>query len=233
MFVLGLTGSIAMGKSTAAQAFRSLGVPVFDADAVVHRLLERGGAAVGPVGTAFPDCRRDGAIDRRRLGRLAFRDLTALARLEAILHPLVRAAERRFLARAAAARRPLVVLDIPLLFETGSERRVDAVAVVSAPAFLQRQRVLRRTGMTADRLAAIRARQLPDVEKRRRADFVITTGLDRRRAVATIAAIVDAVRDRPGVAWPGCARPRAGRTTGKSERISVARAGVARHVPRA
>jgi dephospho-CoA kinase len=202
MFVLGLTGSIAMGKSTAAKAFRSLGVPVFDADAVVHCVLEPGGAAVRAVGEAFPDCRSDGAIDRQRLGRLAFGDPAALARLEAILHPLVRDAERRFLARAAAARRPLVVLDIPLLFETGSERRVDAVAAVSAPVLLQRQRVLRRAGMTPERLAAIRTRQLPDAEKRRRADFVIATGLDRRRAVAAIAMIVDAVRGRRGGAWP-------------------------------
>jgi dephospho-CoA kinase len=202
MFVLGLTGSVAMGKSTAAKVFRSLGVPVFDADAVVHRLLEPGGAAVEAVGEAFPDCRSDGAIDRQRLGRLAFRDAAALARLEAILHPLVRDAERRFLARAAATRRPLVVLDIPLLFETGDERRVDAVAVASAPAFLQCQRVLRRAGMTPDRLAAVRRRQLPDADKRRRADFVIATGLDRRRAVAAIAAIVDVVRDRQGGAWP-------------------------------
>jgi dephospho-CoA kinase len=202
MFVLGLTGSIAMGKSTAAKAFHALGVPVFDADAAVHGLLEPGGAAAGAVAEAFPDCRTDGAIDRQKLGRLVFGDEVALGRLEAILHPLVRAGERRFLALAAAARWPLVVLDIPLLFETTAERRVDAVAVVSAPAFLQRQRVLRRAGMTSARLAAIRARQLPDMDKRRRADFVIATGLDRRRAVAAIAAIVAALRGRPGHAWP-------------------------------
>jgi dephospho-CoA kinase len=202
VFVLGLTGSIAMGKSTAAQGFRALEVPVFDADATVHRLLGPGGAAVTPVAEAFPDCCRDGAIDRRQLGRLAFGDASALARLEAILHPLVRDAERRFLSQAAAARRPLVVLDIPLLFETGAERRVDAVAVVSAPAFLQRQRALRRAGMTGARLAAIRARQLPDADKRRRADFVIATGLERRRALAAIAAVVDALRGWPSHAWP-------------------------------
>jgi dephospho-CoA kinase len=202
MVVLGLTGSIAMGKSTAAQGFRALEVPVFDADAAVHRLLGPGGAAVASVAEAFPDCGRDGAIDRTKLGRLAFGDASALARLEALLHPLVRDAERRFLSQAAAARRPLVVLDIPLLFETGAERRVDAVAVVSAPAFLQRQRALRRAGMTGARLAAIRARQLADAEKRRRADFVIATGLERRRALAAIAAVVDALRGRPGQAWP-------------------------------
>ncbi len=162
MFVLGLTGSIAMGKSTAAATFRALTVPVFDADRAVHRLLAPGGAAVAAVAAAFPGCARDGAIDRRALGRLAFAEPAALARLEAILHPKVRSLERRFLARCAAARRPLVVLDIPLLLETGGERLVDAVAVTSAPPAVQAQRVLGRPGMTAERLAAIRARQLPD-----------------------------------------------------------------------
>jgi len=213
MFVLGLTGSIAMGKSTAAKAFRALGVPVFDADAAVHGLLEPGGAAAGAVAETFPEGRTDGAIDRQKLGRLVFGDGAALARLEAIVHPLVRDAERRFLAQTATARRPLAVLDIPLLFETGAERRVDAVAVVSAPAFLQRQRVLRRAGMSGARLAAIRARQLPDRDKRRRADFVIPTGLDRRRALSAIAAIVDALRGRPGRAWQTarCPPPALGR----------------------
>jgi dephospho-CoA kinase len=202
MFVLGLTGSIAMGKSTAAATFRALGLPVFDADRAVHRLLAPGGAAVAAVAAAFPACAADGAIDRRALGRLAFAEPAALARLEAILHPLVRRVERRFLARCAAARRPLVVLDIPLLLETGGERLVDAVAVVSAPPAVQARRVLARPGMTSARLAAIRARQLPDAAKRRRADFVIPTGLERRRAVAAIATLVDRVRGRPGRAWP-------------------------------
>jgi dephospho-CoA kinase len=203
MFILGLTGSIAMGKSTASHAFRSLGVPVFDADAAVHRLLAPGGGAVAAVGAAFPDCLGpNGGLDRKALGQRAFDDPAALARLEAILHPMVQAAQRRFLARCAGAGRPLVVLDVPLLFETGGERRVDAVAVVSAPAFLQRQRALRRAGMTGARLAAIGARQLPDAVKRRRADFVIATGLERRRALAAIAAVVDKLRGRPGHAWP-------------------------------
>lgn len=203
VFVLGLTGSIAMGKSTASHAFRCFGVPVFDADAAVHRLFAPGGAAVMPVGAAFPGCAdAAGGIDRAALARQVFRDPAALDRLEAIVHPLVSAAERRFLARSAAARRPLTVLDIPLLYETGGERLVDAVAVVSAPAFLQAQRVLRRKGMSAARLAAIRRRQLPDVEKRRRADFVIPTGLDRRQSVRAIARIIDVVRGRPGMSWP-------------------------------
>jgi dephospho-CoA kinase len=203
MFVLGLTGSIAMGKSAASQAFRSLGIPVFDADAAVHRLLAQGGAALGAVSEAFPDClSHGGGVDRQALGRRVFDDPAALARLEAILHPMVRIEERRFLARCAGARRPLVVLDIPLLYETGGERLVDAVAVVSAPAFVQAQRLHRRAGMTPARLAAIRARQMPDVEKRQRADFVIPTGLERRRSLRTIARIVDRLRHRAGTRWP-------------------------------
>ena len=196
MLVLGLTGSIAMGKSTAAATFRSFGVPVFDADAAVHRLLAPGGAGVGPVGAAFPGCARARAIDRQKLGRRVFADPAALARLEAILHPLVRVEQDRFLARCRARGEWIAVLDIPLLYETGAERRLDAVVVVSAPAFLQSQRALRRPGVTPERLAAIRARQLPDREKRRRADFVISTGLERRRAVEAIAAIIDRLRRR-------------------------------------
>ncbi len=196
MIVLGLTGSIAMGKSTAAQTFRSFGLPVFDADAAVYRLLGPGGAGVGPVGEAFADCAGARAIDRQALGRRVFGDPAALQRLEAILHPLVRAEQDRFLGRCRARGEGLAVLDIPLLYETGGERRVDAVAVVSAPAFIQTQRVLRRPGMTAARLAAIRARQLPDRDKRRRADFVIPTGLDRRRAIQAIGAIIDRLRGR-------------------------------------
>jgi dephospho-CoA kinase len=203
MLVLGLTGSIAMGKSTAAETFRSLAVPVLDADLAVHRLLAPGGAAVEPVIRAFPGCDDGrGGVDRRRLGQRVFEDPAALARLEAIVHPLVRAAQRRFLARCAADGEPLVVLDIPLLLETGAERLVDAVAVVSAPVFLQRQRVLRRPGMNAKRLDAIRARQMPDEEKRRRADFVIPTGLSRRHAVAAIARLANRLRGCPGRVWP-------------------------------
>jgi dephospho-CoA kinase len=203
MFVLGLTGSIAMGKSTASHAFRCFGVPVFDADAEVHRLFAPGGAAVGPVGVAFPGCAdAAGGIDRAALARQVFHEPAALEHLEAIVHPLVRTAERAFLERCAAMRRPLAVLDIPLLYETAGERLVDGIAVVSAPAFLQAQRVLRRKGMSAERLAAISLRQLPDHEKRRRADFVIPTGLDRRQSVRTIARIIDRVRGRAGASWP-------------------------------
>jgi dephospho-CoA kinase len=203
MFVLGLTGSIGMGKSTAGEGFRCFGIPVFDSDAAVHALFSPGGAAVAAVDEAFPGCLDAvGGIDRAALGRKVFDDRAGLARLEAIVHPLVRAAQRRFLARCCAAGRRLVVLDVPLLYETGGERLVDAVAVVSARAMVQAQRVLRRPGMSADRLAAILRRQLPDAEKRRRADFAIRTDLDHRRAKVQIAGVIDAARTRPARAWP-------------------------------
>lgn len=190
MKILGLTGSIGMGKSTAAAMLRRLGVPVHDADAVVHRLFEPGGGAVPPVAAAFPGVVKDGRVDRAELGRRVFGDPGAMARLEAIVHPLVRAAERRFLDSHRRRNTALVVLDIPLLFETGGERRADRVAVVSCPAFLQAQRVLRRPGMSPERLAAIRARQMPDAAKRRRADFVVPTGIGRRETLRRLRRIV-------------------------------------------
>lgn len=179
MLILGLTGSIAMGKSTAAKQLGRLGLPLHDSDAVVHRLLAKGGAGVGAVARAFPGVEKNGAIDRQALGRQVFADPLALKRLEAILHPLVRRSTQRFLQRAQRQGRRAVVLDIPLLFETKGERLCDAVLVVSAPAFLQRQRALRRPGMTAEKLRGILARQVPDVEKRRRAFHVIPTGLGK------------------------------------------------------
>lgn len=203
MFVLGLTGGIAMGKSTVAATFRSFGVAVFDSDATVHRLMAPGGAAVQPIGEVFPGCvSASGGVDRAALGRLVFGDPAALARLEAIVHPLVRRAQRHVLARAAAARRSLVVLDIPLLFETGAETGLDAVVVVSAPGFLQAQRALRRPGMDAARLEAIRARQTSDAERCRRADFVVSTGLQRRRQVIAVGRILDRLRGHRGRVWP-------------------------------
>lgn len=194
MRILGLTGSIGMGKSTAANTFRRLGVPVFDADAAVHRLQARGGRAVGPIRAAFPDAIRDGAVDREALRRAVLGDPAALKRLEGIVHPLVRAEERRFLGAARRQGRRLVVLDIPLLFETGGEARCDAVVVVSAPAPVQRARVLRRGGMTPERLDAILARQTPDAEKRRRADFVIRTGLSHAHARRDIRRLLERFR---------------------------------------
>jgi dephospho-CoA kinase len=191
MIILGLTGSIGMGKSTAAAMLRSLGVPVHDADAAVHRLLAPRGAAVATVAAAFPGSGAGaGGIDRAALGQQVFANPAALRRLEAILHPLVRAAEARFVRRMRGRRLPLVVLDIPLLFETGAERRCDAVLVVSAPAAIQRARVLGRPGMSAARLAAILAQQMPDREKRRRADYVVPTGRGRNATLRRLSEIV-------------------------------------------
>lgn len=177
---LGLTGSIGMGKSEAARMFRRLGVPVFDSDATVHRLLGPGGAAVAAVEAAFPGVVKDGAVDRKALGAAVFGKPDDLRRLEAILHPMVRAARATFMRRAQARRDRLVVFDVPLLFETGGERDCDAVMVVSAPAFVQRARVLARPGMTPEKFAAILDQQVPDAEKRRRADFVAPTGMGKR-----------------------------------------------------
>ncbi len=195
MLVVGLTGSIGMGKSTAAGMLRRLGVPVHDADAAVHRLMERGGAAVTAVAAAFPGVERDGRIDRSLLGAEVLGDDAALKRLEAILHPLVRAEARAFLAKQARLHRPLVVLDIPLLFETGGDRLCDAVIVVSAPPATQRARVLGRPGMTEQKMRAIMARQLPDAEKRRRADFIVQTGLTKGHSLRQLAAIVTLLKE--------------------------------------
>jgi dephospho-CoA kinase len=197
LIVLGLTGSIGMGKSTAAAMLRRLGVPLFDADLVVHRLLAPSGAAVSAVSAAFPGVETEaGGIDRVLLGQRVFADPAALRRLEAILHPMVAAAEIRFLARSRARRVRLVVLDIPLLFETGAERRCDYVLVVSAPALVQRQRVMRRPGMTEIRLAAILRKQVPDYRKRQRADFVVPTGAGRGVTLRRLKAIVRLLRKR-------------------------------------
>jgi dephospho-CoA kinase len=189
MLIVGLTGSIGMGKSTAARQLRLLGIPVHDADAAVHRLLIRGGAAVAPIAAQFPGVVRDGIVDRAALGARVFGNRAALARLEAIVHPLVRRSSCAFVAAQARRRARLVVLDIPLLFETGAERRLDAVLVVTAPAWLQRARVLRRADMTEAKLAGILARQTPDALKRRRADAVVSSahGIARtHRALARV-----------------------------------------------
>lgn len=194
MKILGLTGSIGMGKSTAAAMLRRLGVPVHDADATVHALFAPGGKAVAAVDAAFPGVVKGGAVDRAALGAKVFGDDAALRRLEAIVHPLVRAAERDFLARHRRYRTRLVVLDIPLLFETHGEARCDVVAVVSAPAFLQAARVLARPGMTRTRLDAVLAKQMPDRQKRRRADVVIPTGLGKGPAWKRLKALVQRMR---------------------------------------
>jgi dephospho-CoA kinase len=180
MLILGLTGSIGMGKSTTSAMFQAEGVPVYDSDAAVHALYASGGAAVAPVEAAFPGVVVNGAIDRAKLSARVLGDSEALAKLEAIVHPLVGAHRIGFFEKAEAEGHQIVVLDIPLLFETGGEKKVDKVVVVSAPADVQRARVLARPEMTPEKFEAILARQTPDAEKRARADFVIDTsqGLD-------------------------------------------------------
>jgi dephospho-CoA kinase len=182
MIVIGLTGSAAMGKSTTAAMFAEEGVPVFDADAEVHRLYD--GEAAAQIDAAFPGTVSDGCVDRERLAAKVVNDIDALRRLEAIVHPMVRAAEEKFRAKASARGAAIAVLNTPLLFETGGDRRVDAVVVVTAPEGVQRARLLARPNMTEEKFRAMLARQLPDSEKRRRADFVIDTsrGFDAARA---------------------------------------------------
>ncbi len=194
MIVIGLTGGIGMGKSTAASVFRGARIPVFDADAAVHALQGRGGAAVAAIAAAFPGTTQNGAVDRARLRAAVLGKPDALRRLEALIHPLVRAAEHRFLARARRAGRPIAVLDIPLLFETGGADRVDRVVVVSAPSAVQRHRVRKRGRMDAAQAAAVIARQMPDAAKRARADTVIRTGLSRYHARRQILRLIEELR---------------------------------------
>jgi len=193
MIVIGLTGSIGMGKSTTAAMFADEGVPVYDADAQVHLLQGPGGAAVAPIEEAFPGVVKNGAVDRGELGARVLGDAAAIKRLETIVHPLLGASRTAFFERAEASGADMVVLDIPLLFETGGEKRVDAVVVVSAPEALQRDRVLARPGWGAERLDAVLAKQMHDTEKRARAHFVIDTsqGLEPardqvRRVISTL-----------------------------------------------
>ena len=194
MFVIGLTGSIAMGKSTTARLFAEEGVPVHDADAAVHRLYE--GEAVAPIETAFPGVTKAGKVDRAALARRVAGDQPALRRLEQIVHPLVRASEIRFLNEIEASGAAIVVLDIPLLFETGGDRRVDAVVVVSAPAETQRARLIER-GIEMERLNALLVRQMPDAEKRRRADFVVDSSQGIAHARTQVRQILKTVAKMP------------------------------------
>ena len=191
MIVLGLTGSVGMGKSATAQMFAEEGVPVFDADAAVHRLYE--GEAAPLIAAAFPGVVSAGRVDRERLSRAVIGKPEAFARLEAIIHPLVRAAREQFLAEARAKGTKVAVLDIPLLFETGGESQVDKIAVVSAPAPVQKERVLARKGMTEAKFGAIVAKQMPDSEKKKRADFVIDTSRGFGAARENVRAILRAL----------------------------------------
>jgi len=194
LIVIGLTGSIGMGKTTTAEAFKRFGIPVHDADAAVHKLFSKGGAAVGPVEAAFPGVTRNGAVDRSLLSQKVLGDNQALRRLENIVHPLVGREKTKFLIRAALARCQVVVLDIPLLFETGGDRDCDLVVVASAPHFLQTARVIRRPGMTPEKLASIRSNQMPDRLKRRMADFVVPTGLGRAFSLKRVREIAKIAR---------------------------------------
>jgi dephospho-CoA kinase len=194
--LVGLTGSIGMGKSETARLFAKLGIPVHDADAAVHRLYEPGGAAVTAIGLAFPACVARGRVDRHRLAAHLRKDRSAFARLEDIVHPLVAAEQRAFIDQAAASGADMVVLDVPLLFETGKQSDMDAIVVVSAPQDVQRARVLARAGMSEEALDHILARQVPDVDKRARAHFVVETDKGLDHALEQVKSIVAALRLR-------------------------------------
>ncbi|MGN6098545.1 MAG: dephospho-CoA kinase [Bosea sp. (in: a-proteobacteria)] len=195
-FVLGLTGSIGMGKSTTAALFVKRGVPLHDADAAVHRLHR--GRAAGPIAAAFPGTVIDGVVDRAKLGAAVLGKPEALRQLEAIIHPLVREEEEAFVAGCRKEGAGLAVIDVPLLLETGGESRCDAVLVVTAPAEVQRERVLARQGMTAEKLAASLSRQMPDAEKRRRAHFLVDTSRGLMAADRQVGSILTALAGRPG-----------------------------------
>ena len=194
--MIGLTGSIGMGKTETGKLFARLGIPVHDADEVVHRLYDKDGAAVDAIAREFPGTVQDGRVMRDALAATVAGDDPAFRRLEAIVHPLVREAELEFLDDAMKRGDDLVVLDIPLLFETGGEKRMDAVVVVSAPPDVQRERVLSRPGMTLEKLEAMHVRQVPDVDKRRKADFVIETDKGLEHAFAAVQRIVAELRER-------------------------------------
>jgi len=191
MKIIGLTGSIAMGKSTAAGLFRELGFPVFDADQAVHTLYAEGGAAVSEIARAFPQAVIDGVVDRKILSRIVTCDPDAIHRLETIVHPLVRQLEREFVLQSRKSGEKLIVLDLPLLFETGRDHEMDAVIVVSTTADIQKRRALERPDMSAEKLDTILANQMPDMEKRRRADFVIDTGVSVDHARDQLRSVIE------------------------------------------
>lgn len=211
MVILGLTGSIGMGKTTAAKAFKALGVPVHDSDKAVHQLMAPGGAAYAAVLEQFPGVEKNGVIDRQALGTIVYSDDSKLKQLENILHPLVRQEKQAFLAAAARRGEKLVVLDIPLLLETGGDESCDGVVVVSAPARIQRYRVMGRPGMTEDKFSTILGHQMDDAEKRQRADFIVQTGLDKSHGLRQVADIVKVTSSWRGRHWPPAKNPGYGR----------------------
>lgn len=198
MKIIGLTGSIGMGKSTTASMFREAGIPVYDADAAVHAAYDVGGVAVEPVGEAFPGVVRDGRIDREALRQQVLGKPEAMARLNSIVHPLIGRSRAEAFAAAQAAGADMIILDVPLIYETGGEKNMHAVIVVSAPAEMQRERVLAREGMSPERLDAILAQQLPDAEKRARADYVIDTGKGLDAARDQVVAVIADLRAKAG-----------------------------------
>ncbi len=202
MIILGLTGSIGMGKTVAARTFRSFMVPVHDADQTVHELMAPGGRAFAEIADWFPGVVEDGKINRKRLGDIVFRDTEDLRRLESITHPLVRQHKQQFLAVAARRQCRLVVLDVPLLFETGGDQHCDGVVTVTAPYFVQRARVLSRPGMTEEKFAAILEKQIPDRQKRRLSDFIVQTGNRRLESLCAIRKIISDTRNWRGGHWP-------------------------------
>ena len=201
MFLIGLTGSIGMGKSLTASLFQKEGVPVYDADAAVHSLYEKDGAAVAPIGALVPEAIIDGAVDRAILGQHVLKDGEKLKALEAIVHPLAGEAQMEFLLRNERAGTKVVMLDIPLLLEGNGEKFVDSVVVVSAPYDLQRARVLARPGMSEERFADILAKQVPDAEKRKRAEFIVDSSISVEDAHAQVRVILEAIEGREGVAY--------------------------------
>ena len=201
MYLIGLTGSIGMGKSATGQLFIEAGVPLYDADAAVHALYEKGGVAVAPIGELVPQAIVNGAVDRAILGQHVLKDADKLKQLEAIVHPLAGQSQFAFLTKAKADNAPMVVLDIPLLFETGGDVFVDCVVVVSAPFALQKKRVLARDGMSEARFADILAKQTPDEEKRQRADFIVDSSISIADARTQVHAILSALKGKSGVAY--------------------------------
>jgi len=202
MIILGLTGSIGMGKTTASDSFRRFGIPVHNADWAAHDMMRKGGEAVRSMAAMFPAAICKGGVDRQIIAQEVFADAKALDRVEKILHPLVRLRERRFLNHCARQCRSMVVLDVPLLFETNGERRCDGVITVSAPKIVQRQRVMGRPGMSLERFHAILARQLSDEEKRKRSDFIVLTGIGRHFSFLQIQKIVRLTKRWKGKHWP-------------------------------
>lgn len=201
MVIVGLTGSIGMGKSETAKMFRRLGIPVYDADAAVHGIYAPGGSAVAPIEAAFPGVTGANGVDRDALAKRVLNDAAALKKLESIVHPLVALEQQKFLEQAAAQNAEIIVIDVPLLYETGGQKRVDCVVLVSAPYELQRERVLERAGMSEEKFQAILAKQVPDAEKRQQADFIIDSSQGLDAAMAQVEALMPLLKKIPAKAW--------------------------------